>query len=251
MIRSMPVLGVFLLACVLGCGGGDQASAPTKGPTLPKGPASPEEAVQLLAAGAKAGDVDKVLAQLTPSLAKMKKTMMQIGSEEVVFLTVLDSKFGKDITPQQRFFQTTGEWRDSIRALKNIETTGKQEIKPDRVLLTIWETGDRIVETKAMAIKDASGWKLDYQRVIAGRPAKAAKRKAPDGKEVEVQVEEAADWAEPDPKAADAYMKSLERYRGAIGQISQDVSTGQYETREAAETARKTAATTAFQGLAK
>lgn len=244
MIRRIPIAG--LLALLLGCGGGGEPAA-TTAPAAGKGAATPEEAVKRLVAAAQTGDVDKVLAQLPPHLSQMKKTMMAIGSDEIVFATVLDTKFGRDPKPTPRSNATSKEWSDSLRGLKSIEVRSKKEVKADRVLLTVWEKQDRTVETKVMALKDGDGWKLDYQRVLTGqRPTNSQERTAADGKGIIVQVEEVPEWTEPNAQANANYLQGLQRYRTALDQISKDVSGGRYAKREDANQARQAAAAAAF-----
>jgi hypothetical protein len=191
---------------------------------------SPEAAVKLLVAAAKADDVHGFLAQL----GGHTRAMMEMAMAMEAYDKALDEKFGKKAG--------AGGGLSVISELARFKTN-KIEIRSqapkgkDRVALTIWQTSktdkgeDYIKEETWLTIKEATGWKiiLPEKGIV-----KEATRKGPDGAELKVRVLTSREVSDDESAALQKFMASAARI---LNTVAADVKAGNLQTRKDAEAA--------------
>lgn len=217
-------------------------------PPCPAAADSPEQAVRDFVAAARSGNLEAFLGQLASPLRRYAQAGIRIGNAEIAFQAALDKQFGKGPAPR-RFFMNAAERREKIKDLKDIRILAKATKAKDQVELTVWEIQsrspdkDQIVETRVLVVREDKGWKLFYYRILGAARGEPKLRKGPDGKEIEVYVENVeAGW---DP-SKELRLAALEKLPGTFKAMVKDVAGGSFKTRKEAERVWQDALDTAF-----
>src|SRR5262249_26462912 len=164
-------------------------------PAGPKKAATPEQAVEFLAAASKAGDVEAALGQIAQPFHDVMRWFILLEEADDIVNVALDAKFGKD---QRKGFRMEVKY-DTLR-IKKSEVLTADKKSDTRVKLSIRETvksfqhdGDDVVETSYLAIKEGDQWKLlrPFTALIFGADEKditqkTSRTKDANGKEVTV-----------------------------------------------------------------
>jgi hypothetical protein len=225
MYRTLLTLLLWSSTTLLGT-----ASRAEDRPAKPKAADSPEQAVALLAEAAKTGDADAFLAQL----GAHARASFEMGRAIDAYQAALDAKFGKAAGRDTGHF--VREELDQFKASSH-RVRGRADRGDSRVDLTVWvitRDGDRkehVQEETWTSLKEAAGWKI----VFPGKGvAKKATRKDADGHELEVTVITAKGY---DPTTSAEEEKAARAAVGLLDQLTKDVKSGKYTTREKAEEA--------------
>jgi hypothetical protein len=209
---------------------------------------TPEQAIREFIAAARAGNLEAFLGRLAAPLRRFAQAEIRIGDAETAFQAALDKQFGKGPAPS-RFFTNAAERRETIKALKDIRILEKQIKAKDRVQLTVWEIQDRspekdrVVETRVVAVREEKGWKLFYYRIFGTARGERKTRKGPDGKEIEVYVENVESGWDP---SKEPRLAAAEKLVGTFEAIVKEVAGGKFKTRKEAERVWQSAQDTAF-----
>jgi hypothetical protein len=205
-------------------------------------PATPEEAVQRIAAAFRAGDVEAILNQITDPLRTFHRAHGEAVLGREAFDRALDEKFGKAKSPAAPSF------KESLQAIRRVQIQSRRVRPNGSVELTVWLTEEarpgkpRILEQQWTAVKDAQGWGLEVP--VAGGAARKVATIGPDGKEAEVWKMKPP--APPDPRELEYVRAIMPKYRALLEKATARVREGAYKTRAEAEQALA-AARRAFQ----
>jgi hypothetical protein len=164
-------------------------------PAEPKNAATPEQAVEFLAAASKAGDVHAALHQIGQPFHDLMLWYILQEETDDILRTALDQKFGKE---KRKGFRMEVK-RDLLR-IRRIEILARDKGDGPRVKVRVRETvrsfqreGNDIVETTYLAVKEGDRWKVlrPFTALIFGSSEEdlaqeVASAKGPDGKETEV-----------------------------------------------------------------
>ncbi|HKB35532.1 MAG TPA: hypothetical protein VKD72_03705, partial [Gemmataceae bacterium] len=146
---------VFLVTFALPAVGDDK-------PAKPKTAQTPEQAVELLAAASKAGDLQAALGQIAQQFRDLMLWYVLQEEADDILTAALDQKFGKEKRSGFRM-----EVKQDLLRIQKIEFLGRDKGTDARVKLRVRETvrsfhheGHDVVETSYLAVRDGSGWKL-------------------------------------------------------------------------------------------
>jgi hypothetical protein len=197
--------------------------------------ASPLEAVKYLIEAAKADDVDGFGAQL----AEHSRALFEMGKAAEGFETALNDKFGKNAARPGNPLSVKSEMAPF--KLKTYEIREVITKEKDLALLTVWiitrrpKIPDIIHEETWISQKKETGWKIVFPE--KGVVTKAV-RKTSDGNEIKVWVLRSRNV---EPKQSAFNQEMIASVSRLLGELTKEVRSGKYKSREEAEAALNTA----------
>jgi hypothetical protein len=227
-------------------------------PAAPKKAATPEQAVEFLAAASNAGDVEGALNQIAQPFQDLIRFAILQEEADDILKAALDAKFG---TERRDGFRPEAKY-DLLR-IRKVEILAKEKQSDTRVQLTVREAGksfhhagEDIIEMPYLAVKDGDQWKLlrPFTALMLASndkdmTEKSSREKGADGKEIDVyKLTFKKDLA----ALGDAMRQRLEKDEGKqmpvlLAQAKQpktiaetlaaDIKSGKYKTRKEAAAA--------------
>ena len=161
-------------------------------PAKPKKAESPEQAVELVAAASKVGDLQAALDQIAQPFHDLMLWHVLCEEADDTLSAALDQKLGKEKRTGFRM-----EVKQDLLRIQKVEILGTEKWTDARVKLGVRETvrsfhheGHDVVETSYLAVRDGDRWKVlrPFTALIFDAPAgdvteEGASKKGPDGKE--------------------------------------------------------------------
>ena len=236
---------IFLIAFASPAVGSDKPAKPKKAET-------PEQAVELLSAASKAGDLQAALDQIAQPFHDLMLWHVLQEEADDTLAAALDQKFGKEKRTGFRM-----EVKQDLLRIQKVEILGKDKGTDARVKLRVRETvrsfhdkGNDIAETSYLAVRDDSGWKLlrpfTALTFDAGKEdltEELGSEKGSDGKEVEVFKftfkkdldalgrQARATLEEREGKKLPDLLDEARRAKAAAEKVAAGVKAGTYKTR--------------------
>lgn len=190
MSRCKGLLGCIVTVCWLvafPC-----AALGDNNPAKARKAATPEQAVELLAAASKAGDLKVALELIAQPFHDVMLLIILEEEADDILRATLDQKFGKE---RRRGFRM--EVKKDLLRIKKVEILAKDKEKDGKVKLAVRETvqsfqhgGTDTVETTYLAVKKGETWKLlrPFTALLFSASEEdmkqdAVRKKGPDGKE--------------------------------------------------------------------
>lgn len=221
-------------------------------PAGPKAASTPEQAVELLEAASKAGDLAGALHQIAQPFQDVMLSMILMEEADDVLNAALDEAFGKE--PPAGFRMEVK--RDLLR-IQSAKILAKEVVSDKRVKLLVRETvksfhheGEDIAEMYYLAVNNGERWTLfrPFTALVFGATSDEYTRAAeqgPDGKEITIHKikfqkeldelgREMVNRLQMEGKQLPELLARQRRIKEAAEKIAQDIRAGKYTSRDEA-----------------